>query len=51
MTTNSEVRPYKPSWIDRFNNWVERLRVPAWLFYVFFGIVLVMGAGALSLVG
>lgn len=27
-------RPYPPSWIDRFNDWVERLPVRPWLFYL-----------------
>lgn len=35
-------RPYKPSWIDRFNNWVEKLPVRAWIFYVVFGFVLII---------
>jgi hypothetical protein len=42
MTANSKERPYKPSWIDRFNNWVEKLPVHAWIFHVVFGIVLIM---------
>lgn len=37
-----EARPYKPSWIDRFNTWVEKLPVRAWIFYVVFGIVLIL---------
>lgn len=27
-------RPYPSSWIDRFNDWVDRLPVPAWVFYL-----------------
>lgn len=44
MTTEIkiEVRPYKPSWIDRFNNWIEKLPIRVWIFYVLFGIVLVL---------
>ena len=42
MTSNNQERPYKPSWIDRFNNWVEKLSVSAWIFYVVFGIVLIL---------
>lgn len=42
MTANSKERPYKPSWIDRFNNWVEELPIHAWIFYVLFGVVLIV---------
>jgi hypothetical protein len=41
-TANSEERPYKPSWFDRFTNWVERLPVSAWVFYVGLGSALVL---------
>lgn len=44
-TTNEfriEARPYKPSWIDRLNNWVEQLPVSAWILYVLFGIMLIL---------
>jgi hypothetical protein len=37
-----EERPYRFSWIDRFNNWVEKLPVPAWIFHVCLGLVLIM---------
>ncbi len=44
--TNTEMRtkapPYEPSWIDRFNNWVEELPIHAWIFYVLFGVVLIV---------
>ena len=44
--TNTDMRtkapPYKPSWIDRFNNWVEKLPTHAWIFYVLFGVVLIV---------
>jgi hypothetical protein len=42
MTTNSNERPYKPSWIDRFNSWVVKLPVRAWIFYTGFGMVLIL---------
>ena len=35
-----EARPYKPSWIDRFNNWVEKLPMREWVFYVGLGLLL-----------
>ena len=35
-------RPYKPSWFDVFNQWVERLPVNMWLFHLLFGILLVL---------
>ena len=37
-----EARPYKPSWIDRFTNWVEKLPMPEWVFYVGLGLVLIL---------
>lgn len=44
--TNIEMRtkapPYEPSWIDRFNNWVEELPIHAWIFYVLLGVVLIV---------
>lgn len=42
MTTNSSERPYKPSVIDRFTDWVENLPVPAWASYTLVGIVLLL---------
>jgi hypothetical protein len=41
-TTDREERPYKPSWIDRFTDWVERLPVPGWVFYMGLGLALVL---------
>jgi hypothetical protein len=41
-TAMGEERPYKPSLIDRFNNWVKNLPVRAWIFFVVFGLVLVL---------
>ena len=36
------IKPsFKPSWIDRFNDWVKELPLSAWLFYLIFGLVLV----------
>lgn len=42
MTANSTERPYKPSWIDHFNDWVEQLPVPAWVFYGGLGLGLIL---------
>jgi hypothetical protein len=33
-------RPYDPSWVDRFTDWVKSLPVPAWLFYLVVWVVL-----------
>ena len=32
--------PYPPSWVDRFTDWVERLPIPWWLFYLVVGLLL-----------
>jgi hypothetical protein len=40
--TMLEPRPYKPSWIDDFTRWVENLSTRAWIFYVAFGIALIL---------
>ena len=42
IITESQPRPYKPSWIDRFNQWVEVLPVRAWIFHLIFGIALIL---------
>jgi hypothetical protein len=42
MTANSKQRPYAPSWIDRFTDWVEKLPIPAWVFYLGLGLALVL---------
>lgn len=39
--TAAEARPYKPSWIDRFNNWVEGLPVRAWVFFAAIGLAFI----------
>lgn len=39
---SGEERPFAPSWIDRFNDWVEALPVRNWIFHIVFGIVLVL---------
>ena len=31
---DSFAPPYAPSWLNRFTDWVERLPVPAWVFYL-----------------
>lgn len=31
---NVSVRPYPPSFIDSFTDWVQKLPIPYWLFYV-----------------
>ena len=42
MTDNDKERPYKPSWIDNFNDWIESLPLPAWIFHVVLGMVLIL---------
>lgn len=41
-STGENGRLYKPSWIDRFNNWVETLPVRAWIFFALSGIALIL---------
>jgi hypothetical protein len=41
-TENGVERPYKPSWVDRFTNWVEKLPVPGWVFYAGLGLGLIL---------
>lgn len=41
-TGKGKERPYKPSWIDRFTNWVEKLPLSGWVFYVCFGCLLIL---------
>jgi hypothetical protein len=31
---DSFAPPYAPAWLNRFTDWVERLPVPAWVFYL-----------------
>jgi hypothetical protein len=42
IPTTGKERPFKPSLIDRFNNWVGELPTPAWLTFVIFGFALVV---------
>ena len=35
-------QPYPPSWVDRFEVWVERLPVPAWAFYLGLWMLLII---------
>jgi len=44
----SFVPPYPPSFVDRFTDWVDRLPILWWLFYVLLAVVL-SGAVALAL--
>jgi len=34
------VPPYPPSWVDRFTDWVDRLPMPWWSFYLIVALVL-----------
>lgn len=38
----SQERPYSPSWVDRFTDWVDKLPVRAWVFYAGLGAALVL---------
>jgi hypothetical protein len=41
-TATGKERPFKPSLIDRFNNWVKGLPINAWVFFVVFGLGLIL---------
>jgi len=34
------VPPYPPSWVDRFTDWVDRLPIPWWSFYLIAALLL-----------
>lgn len=42
MTSVDDVRPFPPSWVDRFTDWLEGLPGPAWTAYVGFYLFLVL---------
>jgi hypothetical protein len=42
MTAESNGEAFKPSWIDRFIHWVEKLPLRPWIFYLVLGIVLIL---------
>jgi hypothetical protein len=42
MTAETGSETFRASWIDRFNNWVERLHVRPWVFYVALGAALIV---------
>jgi hypothetical protein len=39
---NREEQSYKPGWIDQFTNWVEKLPIRDWTFYVGLGSSLIL---------
>jgi hypothetical protein len=44
---NTQDQPYPPSWVDRLQNWVDRLPLPPWGFYLclwFFLILIESGS-------
>lgn len=40
MTVENSQELFRPSWIDRFNAWVQRLPLRPWVFYLALGLVL-----------
>jgi len=42
MTSENGGRVFKPSWIDGFNNWLERQRLRPWILYVILGIAMIL---------
>jgi hypothetical protein len=41
-SSNSIEGPYRPSWIDRFNQWVESLPISVWVFHLLLGMGLIL---------
>lgn len=39
-STASPIRPYMPSWFDRFTDWVDSLTIPASAFYAVLALIL-----------
>jgi hypothetical protein len=35
-------QPYSPSWVDRLNDWVNRLHLPSWVFYLCLWLLLIL---------
>jgi hypothetical protein len=46
--TETMPQPYPSSWADRFIDWVERLPVPSWLFYLVLWFALFLMANAVK---
>jgi hypothetical protein len=42
MASEKVGKTFKPSWIDRFNDWVERLPLRPWIFYTGLGVALIL---------
>jgi hypothetical protein len=42
MTRNEQEALYAPSWIDRFNDWLETRPLQAWLLHIVFGVALIV---------
>jgi hypothetical protein len=42
MAANGKERPYKPSWVDRFTDWVDRLPIPGLAFHAGLGLGLIL---------
>lgn len=47
-TLKHTERPYRPSWVDRLNDWVDRLPAPPWTFYLGIWLLLLIIAEGTS---
>ena len=47
MVADNSSEVYKPSWFDRFNDWLAQLRIRPWVVYVALGVALVLVQGFL----
>lgn len=48
MSTDKTVRPFPPSWVDRFTAWLEGLPGPGWTAYLGFYLLLVLQSHLLN---
>jgi hypothetical protein len=52
INTNDEqaIKEYPPSWFDKFSTWVGKLPGPSWVYYLGFGIFLLVVGAIIQLV-
>ena len=48
LAIDTTLTAYPPSWLDRLGSWIDRLPIPAWLFYTLIGLFGAAGYAALE---